>query len=77
MSNRLLQSLRKLLETEEGADDFSTPIMALQTHSTTMVPHRKHYGGRTINNRGSTFNGHGNGSIIDGDFNASTTNYNH
>ncbi|XP_057433874.1 abscisic acid and environmental stress-inducible protein-like [Lotus japonicus] len=34
------------------------------------------YGGRALNN-GGTFNGHGNGGFIDGDFHAPTTNYNY
>lgn len=100
MSNQLLQSLRKLLETEEGADElfnsnhgtansFNNHGNGKQDFSRAKINsgansgnrNRYHtannYGGRTINNRGSTFNGHGNGGFIDGDFNASTTNYNH
>lgn len=61
-----------------GHQNFSGAKINAGANSGDRNRHRiaNNYGGRTINNSG-TFNGHGNGGFIDGDFNASTTNYNH
>ncbi|KAA0872111.1 hypothetical protein EYC94_26075 [Enterobacter hormaechei] len=60
-----------------GNQDFSGAKINSGANSGDRNRYRKtqSFGGRTVNNKG-TFNGHGNGSFIEGDFNASGTNYN-
>jgi len=62
-----------------GDQNFSGAKINAGANSGDRNKHRttNSYGGRTINNKGSTFNGHGNGGFIDGNFDASTKNYNY
>ncbi|XP_061344831.1 uncharacterized protein LOC133290712 [Gastrolobium bilobum] len=62
----------------DGNQDFSNAKINSGAYSGDRNRYRttNNHGRRTINNSG-TFNGHGNGGFIDGDFDASTTNHNY
>ncbi|KAJ1380597.1 hypothetical protein SESBI_45875 [Sesbania bispinosa] len=61
-----------------GGQNFSGAKINSGAYSGDRNRHRtsNNFNGRTVNNSG-TFNGHGNGGFIDGDFDASTRNYNY